>query len=785
MENFLLAKDKKTKSLNLNLYDHTKMVINLGMCLGQKIYNDKEERDVFFKNLMLSLLLHDIGKISDAFQSYMQNKRCVFDEEGLEICPKKNEDFYYHNMISWAYASKIFLLRKSDDKSVLSSILWHHMCHDREDFSNRDILGTLTSHELNMMNDFYNHFLTYSKEVFNVDLSEYNVSDEISETVRSRDYAVYVRNEKLRRKQTNIEQFYKCNERSLLIRTILIYADRFVSAEKCDLEKIYNNDTEYMLNIFEGKQNISYLKDVDFFSYDYNSERLLKQKNILDSLKNNHTAIKACAGFGKTLLGLMWFFSQKKRLLWVVPRNIIAESTYYSVMDELNRMSIADKIKVGLFYGGQLIRSNCEVCGIDGYDILITNIDSVVKCPTTNNKSDLLLNMYTSNVIFDEYHEFLMEEPIFAAFIHMMRVRSRLTPSKSLLLSATALNFDCIWGNEIVEYKNNTDILYGDTKVLISIKKYNNVEDIVLDKNDNRFIITYTVPEVQKVYRTIPNNLFKDIIHARYTVKDRNDKTEKILKNFGKNKQNAETTLIGTNIIGTGLNISCREMYDFVVSPESTIQRCCGRASRFGEYDKIVYNVCGVTKRQNPIIENNYTSSLHEKWFDKLNEYDGKEITKNDLYELYELFNTKNADELEKFYVKCFNCSFEKLCEIPVTKGYSKTSDTKKISKGLTYRGYSNNVFATAYDDNGEWSDPVTVDLRYIENDEENVSNNKDREKAMRNNTKYTFPSKQEIKYRYGGNYSLNSISKIAKDEKYPLPLFAYGYNKELGLYKK
>lgn len=176
---------------------------------------------------------------------------------------------------------------------------------------------------------------------------------------------------------------------------------------------------------------------------------------------------------------------------------------------------------------------------------------------------------------------------------------------------------------------------------------------------------------------------------------------------------------------------------------------------------------------------------MHEKWFDKLNEYDGKEITKNDLYELYELFNTKNADELEKFYVKCFNNSFEKLCEIPVTKGYSKTSVTKKISKGLTYRGYSNNVFATAYDDNGEWSDPVTVDLRYIENDEENVSNNKDRENAMRNNTKYTYPSKQEIKYRYGGNYSLNSISKIAKDEKYPLPLFAYCYNKELGLYKK
>lgn len=366
------------------------------------------------------------------------------------------------------------------------------------------------------------------------------------------------------------------------------------------------NNLDYFENIYVSLQNVNSINNVELCKCGYDINRLKLQQYIIDNIisTNNHNVLGASAGFGKTLTGLLWFLKENKKLIWVVPRNVIADGTYDSIIKELEKIQ-QTTIKVTLYRSGNVIKSNYNANEekLEKADILITNIDSLLNRYIKNDMSQYLFNLYASNIIFDEYHDFFCDKPLFANFIRLLWAKTLYTNSKTLFLSATPLKFDCFYDNEtknIIKYydHSNIPIYNGDMIMNIHYSEYNDINDFKI-QNKDAFVITNTVKQSQMVF----NNICDDntmLLHSRFTDFDRKNKEDAIYMTHDKfSNINKRNLVIGTNIIGVGLDISANHIYDFVISPESTIQRGCGRGGRFNEKEynnEINYDVCTLKK---------------------------------------------------------------------------------------------------------------------------------------------------------------------------------------------
>ena len=804
--NCFLAKSK-TNSLNTYLVDHTRMTINFGMRIGKLVYKPKDAkpdfardftRKDFFSRLALALCLHDIGKMTNATQKYLGKGKSV-DDEGVE----EIGNVMRHNTYSWAYVmSRLNRMATERNHMVPSAILYHHTCYVENEYSN-DILNSLSKEEVSDMDKFYLAMKNYCSETFKEDIDLSSTDFSIQEDYNSFKIDATPIYQHVNKGQNNIINFQYDAEWSL-IRAILIFADRLISSGNCDLEKIYNNDTEYIDKLYQDISTSHFVDNVDMRLFGYDKERLSNQYELLEETKkSDHNAVMACAGYGKTLLGLMWYMTWKKRLLWIVPRNVIATNTYLSIIKELKKLKIYDKVKVGTYYSGSIVEKNTNnrYDSLDDFDILVTNIDSVVGRTTNNSMAHLLVNMYTSNVIFDEFHEFVMPDALYSAFIRLMRTRSQFTDSKTLLLSATAVKFNCFWGPS-VNYIGKTPILFGDTKITIRVKKFGKNEKLIIpETEDDTFVICRTVADSQKAYLEC-KKIAKQLIHSRFTSDDREKITNSIFSSHGnadgKKSTDDRHMVIGTNIIGTGLDISCKIMYDFLISPEATIQRCCGRCSRFGEYNHIIYYVCDIDqKKLSPIITDQYDERLYKAWLNVLYSLDGKTITKRELYEIFEKFKSDHEKDLINFYFEMFKKSSKALQDIKLKSGSLKSSDNKKkLANGMGYRGLSNSVFVTAKNTkDNSWCESINVDYDAIFNaDDGEGDNGKLAENFMFHDgykkesvpDHFHYSDWKKEKYKMPNKkFRIDSCKRIAKDEDSPIPVFDFVYNSELGLINK
>lgn len=781
---------KNTNGNNKFLVNHTKMVINFGMRVGELMYNgDADKKQSFLTNLSVSLLLHDIGKISNSFQKYIKGN--IMDAEGVEN--KTETGYFQHHIYSWAYAaSRISGMSKAKNQCVLSSILFHHTCN-MLGVSSDDVLRSLSDDEIQLMDKFYTQMMNYCHNNFGIEYSPENysiITDSDDYSVKSIDetniYAPISLNT-----TTNREKAFYNDVNVQLIRAIVILSDRLISSGSCNLDYILINNKAYIDELFKNMSESNLTEDINLYDFDFDKERLAKQYELLEkTYVHNHNVIKASAGLGKTLIGLIWFLKWRKRLLWITPRNVIAGGTYKSILKELNKIDLDGKIKVGVYFDGHIIDKNCDSEELDDFDILVTNIDSIVSRTTNNSMAHLLVNMYSSNIVFDEYHEFKMHEGIFSAFIRLMHIRSRYTYSKTLLLSATASNFDTLWGSSIVNYINDTDVLYGDTKVKIYYHEFDKKDNIKIpDSSDDTFVICHTVFESQN---TFENNVKEGVVllHSRFTDNDRKKITDKVLDSHCSPKDggdiNKRKMVVGTNIIGTGLDISCKNLYDFVISPESTIQRCCGRCSRFGEYDEIDYHVCIFKGKINRLVSDDYDNELHMHWLHELQNLDGQTITKTELYSMYEDFYRKYNSKVEGYYIRLFNESSNSLGYIKLRSKHKKTNDKKRLGNSYGYRGSNNSIFVTAKDGQ-EWCDPITIDYDIIFNprsDKREGDHRNERKNMMKHYPdRFKYPSNAELKWKYGiVDFTNEDCARIAKCEDSPLPLFDFVYDNILGL---
>ena len=791
---------KTNKHGGVNLSDHTKMVINVAIETAKRNCKDLDNSTI--EKIAIACITHDIGKCTSDFQEYIKNKN--LDDESAEQLPEKPKDsFVRHNVVSWAFiCSCLSGLSKVRYQGVRSSVLYHHtIACDPEETAGGIISRIMETDPgcLGTMQSFFTEMVQFVNDKHGLSLSEnkdfqllqIEDRDDLCNTMHIKDETLYPAYDS---HGSSIEKSYE----SAMIRGLVVYADRLVSSELYNRELLLEGDREYIKNIYDTRISTSYNKEPDYSGYDM--KRLSYQVNIVNEIKNGENGaweISASAGFGKTMIGLMHHFSEKKKTMWVVPRVIIAESTYRSIVKELVKLKMDDAVKVGLFYNGEFKDNNFSETN-DIYasdcDIIVIVIDSFLSRYSKNNLSNLLVDSYFGDVVFDEYHEFVCNEPLFSAFVNLVYLRKEHTNTKTLLLSATGHDMSNIWWNENY-HQIKPDIYGGDIKVKINVIRLETVDDMVPDQNNNSFTIMPTVKSGQKMYqRNEGRNIM--LIHARFTPEDRAEKERLLDEMYGKdNTCDDKVPVIGTSIIGTGLDISARSITQCMPTPESTIQVACGRGSRFKEYEEVTYNVVAVKDRNINKFMKSFIcdGSILHMWIDCLEKHNGEVLTKNELYEMRRDFYERNRRLINNFIQSRYEKSATSLSKIRHKSGTKFViTDHETCVKGFTYRGESDTFYATLKQGN-HFIKPLVCDAPILAAETDSTQSNKERYDFMFTDTTgsgftTSFPNKYQLRY----GYNIKQKNEATKDKCYemayrsdrPMLLLNHGYTSELGLYQ-
>ena len=740
----IFAKSKENGKIKL--VEHSIAVINVSVYLFNQIikkeinFNEfrKENISKFYQELILTAALHDIGKCSGKFQEKLNNFNLTEDGNYIPKSKKKASNFIPHNVSGWAYLE--YYCENIPD-IVKNNILYHHTINPA--IGKMTVLDMVSDDDMknskDNYDDFYNYIIQYCNKIFKINFKatikdSYNNIDKMTDSV-----SLY------RQIKSNSHLFFTMMDdasKFLIIRSIIVFADRFVSENYDKISLICDNNEDFfrkeILNkvIYSHKgwnDNVNELKD-DKGNLLYDTVRLKEQNSLLNDIeKYSNNIVSASAGFGKTLVGLRWILRNKKKVMWVVPRNVIADGTYQSICNERNKMGYTeDNLSIGLLIAGQWVKGNIDS------DIIVTNIDNFLSMMIKNCMVDNLIKEIGCNIIFDEYHEFLSDQELFAGFIELVYARCKFTNSKTLLLSATPLRFDKTYFNdgEMNVHFLKAKAYNGEMKVKVNFFDLDNINHLLSTVRDS-FIICNTVKQSQRLFKLIGG---KDdiLIHSRFPSVRRNEIEEEIYHCHGKGScVNNRNNIIGTNIIGVGLDISAKTIYDFVVTPENTIQRGCGRGGRFNEKEynnEIIYNVCNlINDKGNRMLINSQTNNnLHNKWLKILKSFDGLTITKDKLYELYYDFYDENKKEIVQLWNHFLDESSRKLMNLRPYKTFTKQKENIKnrLSDKQSYRGIGNSVFVTVQNADGTYSEAIIIDRNYICKEEFSL-------KSLKNKKKY------------------------------------------------
>lgn len=757
------------KTDGTTLYSHTKSVINLSSALIRNISSDER----YIRVCCTAAALHDIGKCATPFQTMVKKSKDNNSDidENTEI---------RHNVLSWAFASR-YLNKNTETDWILNAILFHHTVPPTaKSLSDIDILENNSS-DISTMSEFYRMICNEYES-----LSNLCPSDNKSNPTAIASLNIFQRG------ADEMEGIFT------LIRSILVCADRTVSSGKYDNNRIELNDTEYIASILDNMQKISSLDSFDLessLSANYDAERLSSQKSmIIDAIDNqyklqckNSIVIPASAGYGKTLMGVINIILRKRKTVWCVPTREIAASTYYSICSEIKKMNCP--LSVCLYYGNEIQGKTADKKDISEFDIVVSVIDSMLSRFYHNNTAHQLYSLLASDAIFDEYHNVVTKNALFAAACHLWKTRMFLTKAYSLFLSATPLDFynaDLKSKRYIHEYKPT--VYRGD----IHISFFYTNDDSILDSvQDTSFVLTNTVAQAQKVYsrlKALGKNVL--LVHANYT-KERREELRKILfDNFGKGKINSSLIVVSTGgFIGTGLDVSAKCIYDFTLAPSDTLQRVCGRASRFAEYDSVIYYLCDFANDEfsnsnKVFIQNVYDKDIRRKFISMMMGKTGTVFTKTELYDIVTEFNKDNEQAIHTFHLKMLKESKDSLNSIELRSvSKSKKNGTTFASKNTTLRGDGNEIFvAVQYKDSFE---TFSVDINSVRNKECNQDNTDSRKKRLEFYKKNCNFSKS-WKYKYGikdsNTCNFDTCIKLAYYSDTPLPLFSATYDDEYGL---
>lgn len=645
------------------LIEHSKKTCDNALKLVKKL-TDKER---ILSLVCISALFHDLGKANPDFQKILKNEH-----------PGEYE--IDHGVLSVFWFNKFVSIKGLEESSLKTglyrSMVYHHPLRYNIGCDKLSEVDSKDAYEITkILVDYYN----------SLNLGGYTLEmkEEYDEDFFSEDWKIYLGDDSI------------LDSKTLFFSYILRYADILASDDTLSFDDMCLRKCQ---DDFIFKKPSGY------------DERFDDQLKYAEELfQNSYSCFVAETSFGKTLFGLMWMLMNKKKSYWVCPRNSIAEGTYNTICKELKALGLDDKVSVTLLLTNQYTGG----FGPDS-DIIVTNIDNLVR-PTF--KADANIRAYTllhSNVIFDEFHEYLTKEAILGAYLSLKRIREEYCGDgevKTLCMTATYLKE--LWFDG-VDDKKHEECLYKlpCEKILSRTVQIhfdtNSLEDDIKDTDTLYF--GNSVTEVQRVW---DDGLVNDLIHAKYTTQDRDNKFEKLYSEHGKTSR-TNTSWSGTRVVSTGLDISFGRLRLEWITPEILVQ-IAGRCGRWDELDhmrEITISYDKGLRSERCAVDTFFDTKIASTFYEFLKENieDGEVIEYRKLYDLRDLFyKTVGSTLIKDFFRKCKSESFKtlKLLKYEHTHHMSDddvvfTSDKPSLrSNGENYRIFVRLIDSTK-------SDPIT-----------------------------------------------------------------------------
>jgi len=727
------------KSNGVTLIEHSSYVAERALYILEEMYLeesdyyfDADEKKVFIDIVKVSALLHDIGKCTTAFQENLKSKN------------ETRKDVFLHNEIGWAFLEKYLKFDSSYKHFVTDCVLYHHGIKNYPKTlpTSESILDTISISDKNIMKKYLTTVLSkdYLKEV----TVDYVLPKYYGENVLRDDI-----NEDIKK---------------MFFRTILVSADRMIDTSS--QSNIYRENPLYNLDTFDK------------------NERLDNQIKISED-KSKNLIVNAAAGFGKTLTGLLWNIkSSDKKLIWVCPRNTVAESVYYSILSELENINC--NLKVELFLTSETKKKNHNDTEEFNSDIIITNIDNFL---SPNLKNPILSRLYyiaKCDVVFDEYHEFITREAYFSLFTNMLKMRTMFTNSKTMLLSATPINIHSIIDptlkcTKILPSENTHYPSAHSKEYKVSLIDYGNVE-----VKDNSLYVFNNVSNSQR-FKFENNKL--DLFHSKFENKKKEEMFDSIYKTYNKKSSRniVKNSLCSTLIIQASIDISFNHLYESVMSHLATAQRI-GRVNRWGDISEEC--TINIFKSHNHIeketVSKLYNTELMDSWYTFLESKDIKYITLDEFYELYNEYSVKEVNAFSKYLSNVHRESLANLKKISFVYTKSSKSESDIIKSGSNKLRCSNaQVFYICKRECGTWSDPFTKSVTYGFD-----QHFKETSKTLSNIKKTIKSLKGDDRFDYGNKYkndkmTIDSFRRCAVFSNTPYITYNNVYSETYGLIDK
>jgi hypothetical protein len=641
--------------------------------------------------IYIAALLHDIGKAVPSFQSYM--KTCT-DPSALLIVDDDYQDpisadlFPLHHEIGWAY-----LTTKMSEKYILNAVYWHHarpihsVNKKRETFDTADeVLTSMGDADRDALDKLWNLLLPMFQYSLVPSTGNINVPD-----LFEKDTGSCNRND---------------NAEFMLVRACVISADRHVSSLSVSAVESLSIDAILASAEIEGLLSGN-IQGQPVKPADYEQGRYDLQVGVVKSVGDALTAIvKAPAGLGKTLIGILWAKAQGGKTVWVCPRNAVADAVYENIDREVKALGLSCTIE--LYRTGAVQKTNVEGRPEFSSDIVVTNIDAVMSPMVNNGIAGRLFTTFGSNIVLDEFHEFVSDAPLFAAFVTYMRARHRVSStSRTLLLSATPSLIQLLWDTTD---KPTLILPDGDTHYPAAhqgVYQIDFADDFPSTVTPGSLLVCNSVSESQ-------NNFglgYTHIIHHRYTEQDRKTIEGNIFSSFGKYKLGVSKgeSLSAALVVQAAMDISFLHLFDSVCSPESSLQRI-GRTDRWGTFQaqnpKITFLSLGYKKTEAGAIRTVYSKDLQALWITFLKqELSGiSTINLAGLYKIYNKFYQVNGKEIKDFIVEQYGngmngprkgMEFIGLVGFAPIKVLNTDPNTKKKSSNKNLRSPDGSYFYT------------------------------------------------------------------------------------------
>lgn len=671
----MAKRDYIAKSDGTLLWDHSCEVHDLSMAL----LDEAGVTDTVLKNAVeLASLFHDIGKTMSKYQEFVKQPRETQDKHPY------TDTYPRHNEVSASLfkALRICPTGPNIEKMIAAAIQYHHTCTGK----NMPLGELYGDEEIKEVVGFVRDFCEECGiKIRDIDLSSDRIENIKEQPVMLLPQFGFIEDDEIILEKIRYTGYYKT------VFDAVRYADLIVSSK----------GTHNLLRPNHGITDRNFKLPVSF-----DPVRWEDQDSVINRLYSfNYSILKATMGYGKTLCGLKYLLKSDRLGMWVCPDNSVAQVTYENIIRTLNICGV-DGIGVSLLLNGQWIY------GSDSTDIIVTNIDTFENGTFRNSRKEISFKCLFTNAIFDEYHEYLMDDnPLSSMFLSAIDARKRMKNVKTLLMSGTIAN-----GRHFLNIESER-IVTADDSNMENLKKlrihYLSPKEIMPTflRKENYFIVYSAIKSCQNAYGKIGDLC----LHSRFDKNDVAVKNERLFLSNGKNANGDGASVVSTSTISRAYDLSFDSALLVNPNPYQILQ-ATGRINRWEYEYKIgeLYIVIDDEAIAKGIYQNREIYSFPQKSMSKKRIYTlWDNIYRPYIEEMMHRFHDGEVvtiGRLDKFMNDYFrnNNTIKKITEITLMNSFKKLKmvefrrgstigigkdDKKFTSDGMDVRGDNMNRF--------------------------------------------------------------------------------------------